>query len=313
MNEIPPSASPASPASPASLGDRMRSLIGELEVLQGCRSAAPTGLADDTVAGLSDAAAVDGLSDEGLLAGVVLWERLGKLVDAGRVAVAGEVDARCGVERGDDRLTVKLGFASVPKLLAAHTGTRVSTATERTRLAARLRSGMSLVGVPNPSKFPHVQRALRDGILGIDTAEVITRKLGQVANTVGFSEELTSAEEYLVNAAAQSAGGFGVRADEVGLLSGNLRDRLDPDGVEPRDQCLTEQRSLKFIKLPSGMTKMIGMLPPEDAASWIAIAAAFQSPRTRPTFTANPANSGDANGDDDGGGGDDDGSNGGGG
>ena len=243
--------SPESPDSPAlSSGDRMRSLIGELEVLQGCRSAAPIGLADESVAGLSD---------DDLLAGVVLWERLGKLVDAGRVAVAGEVDARCGVERGDDRLTVRLGFATVPKLLAAHTGTRVSTVTERTRLAARIRSSMSLAGVLNPSKFPHVQKALTDGILGVDTAEVITRKLSQVANTVGFTEELAAAEDYLVQAAAQSAGGLGFSADEVGLLAGNLRDRLDPDGVEPRDQQLNEQRSLRFIKLPSGMTKMIGM------------------------------------------------------
>ncbi|WP_188674468.1 HNH endonuclease signature motif containing protein [Subtercola lobariae] len=263
-----------------SQGDGMRALIDDIEVLFGCRSAAPNGLADSPVAGLSD---------EDALTGLVLVERLGKLVDALRVEFASTVDARCEVTRGDDRLTVRLGFATVQKLLAAHTGTSVSTASDRVRLGRRIRTDMSLAGVPNPSRFPRVEEALRTGVLGVDTAEVITRKLSQVAKTTGYTEELGAAEEYLVAAAAQSAGGLGFSADEVGVLAGNLRDRLDPDGVEPRDACLTEQRSLRFITLPSGMVKMIGLLPPEDAASWLAIDAATQSPRVRPSFRADPA------------------------
>ncbi len=262
-----------------SQGDGMRALIGSIEVLSGCRAAAPNGLADGLVAGLSDSDA---------LAGLVLVERLGKLVDALRVEFASTVDARCEVSRGDDRLTVRLGFATVQKLLAAHTGTSVSTAADRVRLGRRIRTDMSLVGVPNRSRFPRVEEALRTGVLGVDTAEVITRKLWQVAKTTGYSEELGAAEEYLVAAAAQSAGGLGFSADEVGVLAGNLRDRLDPDGVEPRDAGLTEQRSLRFVTLPSGMVKMIGLLPPEDAASWLAIDAATQSPRVRPSFRADP-------------------------
>ncbi|MCU1476424.1 MAG: hypothetical protein JWQ64_1117, partial [Subtercola sp.] len=64
MNETTTESPGMSPGT--SPGDRMRGLIRELEALGGFRSAAPSGLADGSVAGLSD---------EDALAGLVLAER----------------------------------------------------------------------------------------------------------------------------------------------------------------------------------------------------------------------------------------------
>jgi hypothetical protein len=264
---MPPGASP---------GERMHELIRELEVLGGFRSAAPSGLADKSVAALSD---------EDALAGLVLAERLGKLADAVRVAFAADIHSRCGVERGDERLSVKLGFATPAKLIATCTGTSIGTASERVKLGTAVHPAPAWgSGIVGASKFPHVQRALDTSELGVDTAEVITRRLGQAAKQIGFTPDLEAAEEHLVQAASQSAGGFGFTANQIDALALNLRDRLDPDGVEPRDKRLNEQRSLKFFPHPSGMLKLIGLFPPEDAASWLAIDAATQSPRIRPSF-----------------------------
>ncbi|MCU1476157.1 MAG: endonuclease, partial [Subtercola sp.] len=259
----------------------MIALIGELEALGGFRSAAPGGLAVGSVVGLSD---------EDALAGLVLAERLGKLADSVRVMFAADIHGRCGVERGDERLSVTLGFATSSKLIAACTGTSVATAADRVKLGTAVHPVPSWGGgVVASSKFPHVQKALQAGELGFDTAEMITRRLSQAAKQIGFSPDLEAAEEYLVQAAAQTAGGLGVTANQIDALALNLRDRLDPDGVEPRDKRLNEQRSLKFFPLPSGMTKLIGRFPPEDAASWLAIDAATQSPRIRPTFPTDGA------------------------
>lgn len=253
----------------------MIALIGELDVLEALGAAAPFGLADGSLAGLSDSDA---------LAGLVLAERLGRLVDSVRVTFAGEIAARCGIERGDERLSVRSGFPTAAKLMAECTGTSIATAADRARLGAAVRSEPSFGGGSIPSRFAKVAAALRSGDLGIDSSEVITRTLGQAAKQVGFTDELAAAEAYLVQAAAQTAGGLGFTANQIGTLAVNLRDRLDPDGVRPRDDRLNEQRCLKFVAQPSGMTKLIGLLPPEDAASWLAIDAATQSPRVRPSF-----------------------------
>ncbi|MCU1477936.1 MAG: endonuclease, partial [Subtercola sp.] len=287
MNETTTESPGMSPGT--SPGDRMHELIRELEVLGGFRSAAPIGLADGSVAGLSD---------EDALAGLVLAERLGKLADSVRVTFAADIHARCGVERGDERLSVTLGFATSSKLIAACTGTSVATASDRVKLGRAVHPVPSWGGgVVASSKFPHVQAALVSGELGFDTAEVITRRLSQAAKQIGFSPDLEAAEEYLVQAAAQTAGGLGFTANQIDALALNLRDRLDPDGVEPRDKRLNEQRSLRFFPLPSGMTKLIGLLPPEDAASWLAIDAATQSPRIRPSFPPDGDASADAGAD----------------
>ncbi|MCU1476486.1 MAG: hypothetical protein JWQ64_1179, partial [Subtercola sp.] len=152
----PPGTPPGMPSG-GSLGERMRGLIRELEVLGGFRSAAPSGLAGGSVAGLSD---------EDALAGLVLAERLGKLADSVRVTFAADINARCGVERGDERLSVTLGFATSSKLIAACTGTSVVTAADRVKLGAAVHPAPSWGGgAVASSKFPHVQKALQAGEL----------------------------------------------------------------------------------------------------------------------------------------------------
>ncbi|QWT23859.1 HNH endonuclease [Subtercola sp. PAMC28395] len=240
--------------------------------------------------GAFDAVAPFGLADDEVVAATVLAEKLGRVADAARVRFAGLIAERSEPERGDARLTVRHGVPTVPKLVARLTGVSIHSAKGRITLAAAAQSTMSLIGTSNESNFPAVEKALIEGLINVDAAAVITEKLTQAARRSGFGADLHEAEDTLVLAARPLVdGGTGFTADEVDLLATRLREHLDPDGAEPRDEDLQEKRGMTLTSLPSGWYKIAGLLPPDVAAKWLALAESFLSPRTRPSFSGGAA------------------------
>jgi hypothetical protein len=147
----------------------------------GFRAAAPAGLADDALVGLA-----------------VASERLMGCVEGLVVEAAGEMAERSKPEHGDERLTVKHGCTDVVSLLSTLTGVSKRTAAARVTLGKALQSSTSAVGIPNVSRFRAVQAALREGRLGVDTARVITRMLGDSAKRLGFSADVQECERMVV-------------------------------------------------------------------------------------------------------------------
>ncbi|GGF22436.1 hypothetical protein GCM10011399_15130 [Subtercola lobariae] len=239
------------------------------------------------------AAAPCGLADEVLVAFAVAAEGLLRCAEALVVEVAGEVAERSRAEFGDERLTVKNGCPNAVSLISALTGVSKRTAAARVRLGTAVRSSVSAVGTANPGRFSAVQEALREGRLGVDTAGVVTRMLGDSAKRVGYGADLHECEQMLVIAADRTAvGGLGLSADQVAVMAAQWQGHLDPDGAEPTARDLEAKRGIWLREQADGTFKIGGILTPEQGAKWQAIAQTILSPRL-PRFDG-PDDSGDA-------------------
>ncbi|PSL36917.1 hypothetical protein CLV49_0519 [Labedella gwakjiensis] len=78
-------------------------------------------------------------------------ERLGRLVDAARVALAGEAEQRIG---GPIEALAALGYASAVDAVATLTGLADRDAKRRIRLGGTLNAGVSLTGAETGSAHP---------------------------------------------------------------------------------------------------------------------------------------------------------------
>src|ERR1700712_1941538 len=151
--------------------------------------------------GVFRAAAPCGLADEQLLAGLVVGERLGRIVDSLRVQMAGLVEDRCRTELGAEGLAASNNFSNAADLITALTSVSKSTALARIRLGKEVRSSM-MVGTVVPARFPEVQDAFGRGLIGVDTADAIIKPLKEVTPTVGTGE-IRDAERELVQLAIE--------------------------------------------------------------------------------------------------------------
>ena len=238
------------------------------------------------------AAAPCGLADEELLAWAVAGEALLRCAEGVVVEAAGELAERSKRELGVDRLTVKHGCTDVVSLISGLTGVSKKTAAARVRLGTAVRSSMSMVGLVNESNFPSVHEALREGRLAVDSAQVITRMLGDSARRVGFGADLHECERMVVLAADPTTDGLGLSADQVAVMVAQWQGHLDPDGAEPTARELEDKRGLWLRQQVDGSFKVGGVLTAVQGAKWQAIAQTILSPRI-PTFTGNENESAD--------------------
>jgi hypothetical protein len=215
-------------------------------------------------------------SDADLLDVVAAWERVGRVVDAVRVLVAGEVGCRSRSELGDEGLSRSENFTSPSKLVSAVTGVSVREAGTRLELGRRLRGAVMLGGVVGPEPYPVVSVALAAGDLGVEAAAAITRECGVLAERGLEADAVAGAEQTLVHETV----GRALTADQTAKLAIHLRELLDPDGAEPRDDRLQQQRSLTFTQSGDGMLRGKFALTPEQAGVWVGAIQALQSPRT---------------------------------
>ncbi|RFA14448.1 hypothetical protein B7R22_09460 [Subtercola boreus] len=268
---------------PAASFDIASVMHGMVDALQGLGVLPPSG---------GGAAAPCGLADEDVMAATAEVESLGRIIDGLRVRMAGEVAALSAVEHGDDALAKAQGFRSVQLFLETVTQASKRTVQDRLRLATRTHMTMSVVGLPNPPQFPRVAEALARGDIGVDVAEMITRRLTDVASRVGFTEEVEEAEGGLVSYAQDRVAGFGYSVREVDDLAIRYKEHLDPDGAEPRDAELHERRYLTLTPHCSGMTRITGMLSAPMAGIIGAALEPFTSPRIV-SFQPDPATTGE--------------------
>ena len=131
-----------------------------------------------------DGRPVSGIHDDALLALTRQVEALGRLVDALRVATAGEIAARSRTEDGPAGLAARRGCRSANELLQRLTQVSGATGAARLGLAALTRPGTNLSGTPMPAKFDHVRSALEAGELGVDSAIALTKHLAPLQDRV---------------------------------------------------------------------------------------------------------------------------------
>jgi hypothetical protein len=215
------------------------------------------------------------LTDDHLLADQAAVEHLGRLIDAARVRFAGEVGVRSRSELGDEGLSRSQNFTSAAKLVSAVTGVSTRESASRLALGARLRGAVQLGGVTGPTPFPAVSAAFDHGALAVEAAAVITKHCVVLAERGLGPDAISSAEQTLVDETVNGC----LTPDQTAALAIHVRELLDPDGAEPRDELHRQLRSLTFAHSSDGMIRGRFALTPEQGGVWLNSIEALQSPR----------------------------------
>ncbi len=226
-------------------------------------------LADTSVAFVPPA--VTGLSDDELLAEKVLLAEIRRRVDAADAVISGELAQRSRPELGHDGLAQRLGARTPEMLIQTLTG--VSARDARTQV--RVGTLMADLATDAPSAEPwlrDVAAAVTAGALTLDAADAIRSGLGTPTEEVPAALLSKAAGQLLREAADLTLEQLAVRARAI-------RTALDVERVAEREEALRQKRSLILTRLPDGMTRMVALLDPENAAQVRAIVDAATSPR----------------------------------
>ncbi|MEO5921205.1 MAG: DUF222 domain-containing protein, partial [Pseudolysinimonas sp.] len=209
---------------------------------------------------------------------VVTIEGLGRLVDAARVAGAGEVDDRSRRTLGTEGLAHRNGCPRSVYFLERLVLTSQAEATRRIRAGRELRARSALDGSPLPAPFPLVSEAVERGAIGIDAALAIAKNLAE-ASLVGSPQQIAVAEERLVDQATR------ISADLVATQAVMWRSTLNPDGSEPTYERVREKRRFTIGREnPDGLTPFSGLAEPLFAATLRAAVGGRTAPSVGPRF-----------------------------
>jgi hypothetical protein len=200
------------------------------------------------------------------------------------LAASNEVAIRSDKARGENGLAARHGFARPAQLLEQVTGMSARTASRFVRVGALTAQRTSDAGLPLPALFPTVGDALSAGLIGIDTAEAITRELAAAAPRAELSD-LAVAEASLVGQATGETvpGGLAVPADLIAGQARLWRDALDPNGIEPRAEAAFSRRDFWVSRtVQGGVVPFGGRLTVDVAVKLHSLFDAMLTPRTAP-------------------------------
>ncbi|MGR0319652.1 DUF222 domain-containing protein [Agromyces sp. ZXT2-3] len=203
---------------------------------------------------------VEQMSDHGLIEVVDAVARARRDLDAVMARVAAEVARRSGPEFGDIGLAKAQGFHNPVRLIAASTGGSRADAQRLISVGVATAERQTFSGERRPSRHPHVTAALADATISLEAASAITTMLDRVAMRAADPERVDVVEAALVDLAERvplETLTRGVREAEA---------RLDPDGVEPREDELRMERSLTMREDGRGVVHLHARLDPENAA-----------------------------------------------
>jgi Domain of unknown function (DUF222) len=232
--------------------------------------------ATERLAGLTPAA-IGVLDDADLQAFVAAAEQVGRHADRLRVAAAAELDDRCRPELGPAGLASKAGYSKGIYLLERLTRVSSAEASRRIRLGGALRAGTTLTGESLPSRFETLSAEMDAGAIDTEAAATIVRHLSQLERTATL-ENLEFAQQQLVELATREP------SDLVGDLARLLRDRLDPDGVLPREEETRARRGIRLGRERNGVTPISGGLEPIVAALLKSAFSEANAPGSSPRF-----------------------------
>ena len=209
--------------------------------------------------------------------------------DAALAAMSAEVATRSDPVRGTEGLAAKHTYQRPSQLIEAITGVSAATAGRLIRVGQRTTPRVSDAGLPLPPLFALVSEALHEGLLGVETAENITRELSLAAPRAEV-EHLAIAEAALVGQAVGGGWRDGVplSADLVAVQARQWRERLDEDGIEPRTKRAFEKRDFWISRntTPDGLVKFGGQVTVDVGTKLHALLDAILNPRTECRFLA---------------------------
>ncbi|MFF2274556.1 DUF222 domain-containing protein [Agromyces sp. NPDC058126] len=199
------------------------------------------------------------MSDSGLIRVTDALSKTRREIDAVLTRAAAEIARRSGPEFGETGLAKSQGFHNPTRLLAASTGASRTDAQRLIAVGTATAERQTFSGERAPSRHPHVAVALATAAIGLEAASAITSMLDRAWARADVSR-VDIVEAALVDLAA--------RVPLETLIRGvrEAEARLDPDGVEPRDDELRTERSLTMREDRHGMVHLHARLDPESAA-----------------------------------------------
>ncbi|RZS68300.1 uncharacterized protein DUF222 [Agromyces ramosus] len=202
---------------------------------------------------------VEQMSDPGLMRVTDALAQVRRDIDAVLARVAAEVTKRSGPEFGDIGMAKAQGFHNPARLIAASTRASRADALRLITVGTVTAQRQTFSGERLPSRHPHVAAAVEAAKIGIEAASAITSMLDRA------SAQAEASRVDLVEAALVELAG---RVPLETLLRGvrEAEARLDPDGVEPREDELCTERSLTMREDGRGMVHLHARLDPESAA-----------------------------------------------
>ncbi|MFC0681797.1 DUF222 domain-containing protein [Lysobacter korlensis] len=209
-----------------------------------------------------------------------LVERIGssrRLLDAVAARVAGELDRRDDVLDGDPFPT-RMGERTLAEVVAREAGMPLATAQQWCAVGAGIAPRRSLLGEPLPGKHGRVAAAIDAGELTVEAGVWILRTLRQLEDLTAV-EDRDWAEAMLVREAPR------LTMREFGRLCGALRDRLDPDGIEPREEVMRAKAGIRETRTRDGLTRWIMDMDPEAEGIIRTAIDAITAPRRKVRFT----------------------------
>ena len=221
---------------------------------------------------------VERMPDAELLRTVEAGFALKRTLDGLLTRAAGQVVSRSRSSLGDEGLAKRKGDTSAAALLADLGHISMAEAARFCRVGEATASRVTLLGAPVPAEYPVVGAALDAGAIPLDSAQSIIAALAQ-ASPRADRADVEFAEQTLVDFAGENP------ADIVRKLAVRVRDQLDTDGIEPREEELIERRRLRRTILPNGMKRYLLELDPLsagylDAVLDAVVGSAIRAPRT---------------------------------
>lgn len=192
-------------------------------------------------------------------------------VDRVAVIAAGALEACSG--GGDEADPVsRAGHRTASTLLAELWAIGLPRARQLCLVGRAITPTRSMHGELLPAAYPAIAdailRSVPEGVdrdagaaVSVDQAAVIVQELEKIGPGVGVSERLC-AEELVVQHIA------GLTVAQTRQLAASVRDRVDQDGVEPREDLLRRRRSLTITQTREGLTHLNWYLDPESAG-WV--------------------------------------------
>lgn len=203
-------------------------------------------------------------------------------------AASNEVAIRSDRARGSAGLAARHGYARASQLIERVTGFGSRTASRLIKVGASVGQRESETGVPLPPLYPLVGKALSLGLIGVETADAITRELQQAAPRADV-ELLAVAEAALVGQAtgASSDSAVPLSADLIADQARVWKNVLDQNGIEPRTAKAFAERDMWIgTRSENGLVPFGGRLTLDVAAKFNALFASIITPRTAPRFLA---------------------------
>ena len=186
--------------------------------------------------------------------GTVLAD-LQREVDRLRVRIAGSVAERSRSSLGAEGMAKRAGYARPALMLAQSWGITTAEAIRLCEVGVATMARQAISGEELPSRYPAIAEAIGCCTLGVDAAATIIREL-DAASPRCTSEARMQGERLLVEQAAEFT------VDELRKLAKLVRDRLDQDGAEPRDELRRARRSLRISTTTDGMIHVDWYLDP---------------------------------------------------